>query len=250
MDGRAYLAKFIDDRLAAGRGQPEEGRRLSFDLSEIRGVAIGLVAAGALGQEEMERVIADLETSLERLGWLTRVEARASAEDPVGVSADSWMPLSAEARRELALKKSLERRHWQEPVIDPPVLRDVIPLAGRTLTVGAVTASLISLERWSTMFVLRLAYADPDHRRLLNRMQTGHVRWRGWDDAGTQYQRRGGSGGLKQGLSIEDLVFEPGAPDEARSLTLCVDHDSVTARLTVTLDTGTGQIGMARGGSP
>jgi hypothetical protein len=236
MNGRAYLTKFINDRLAASRGQPEEGRRLSFDLSEIRGVAIGLVAAGALGQEEMERILADLELRLERLGWLIRVEAHASAEDPVGVSADNWMPLSVEARQELVLKSSRERR---EPVVDPPVLRDVIPLAGRTLTVGAVTATLISLERWSTMFILRLAYADPDHRRLLNRLHSEHERWRGWDDAGTQYRRRGGGGGLKQGLSIEDLVFEPGAPDEARSLTLCVDHDRVTERLTVTLDTGT-----------
>jgi hypothetical protein len=219
MDGQAYLAKFIDDRLAADRG--------SVDLSEIRGVAIGLVAAGALGQEEMDRIITDLERRLERLGWLTRVEAHASA--------DAEMPLSAEARQGLALTSALARRNWQEPVIGPPLLRDVIPLAGRTLHVGGATAILISLERWSTMFVLRLAWAGPDDRRSPDRLRTEQGRWRGWDDAGTQYRRRGGAGCLMRGLSIEDLVFEPGAPGEARSLTLRVDHDSGTERLTLDL---------------
>jgi hypothetical protein len=219
MDGQAYLAKFIDDRLAADRA--------GFDLSEIRGVAIGLVAAGALGQEEMDRIIADLELRLGRLGWLTRVEAHASA--------DGEMPLSAEARQELALTSALARRNWQEPVVDPPVLRDVIPLAGRTLNVGGATAILISLEHWSTMFVLRLAWPDLDHRLLLDRLRIEQGRWRGWDDVGTQYRRRGAAGCLTQGLSIEDLVFEPGAPDEARVLTLRVDHDSGTERLTLNL---------------
>jgi hypothetical protein len=231
MDGRAYLEKFIADRLAAGRGQPPEGRRLSFDLPELRGVAIGLVAAGALGQEEMERIIADLEQRLEQLGWLTRREAHASA--------DSGMPLSAEARRKLVLKSSLERPQWQEPVTDPAELRDVISLVGRVLAIGAATATLISLERWSTMIVLRLAYADPDPRRLLDRLHTPRERWRGWDDAGTQYRSHGRSGhGLPSGLSIEDLIFAPGAPDEARTMTLCVDHGGETARLTVPLGTG------------
>jgi hypothetical protein len=226
MDGRAYLEKFIADRLPAGQGQPAEGRRLSLDLSEIRGVALGLVAAGALTQEEMERIVADLEQKLERLGRLTRRQAHAWPE--------LQGPLPVAVRRDLVLKSSLERPQWQDPVMEPPTLRDVISLAGRVLTIGGATACLVCLERWSAMLVLRLAYADPGDRLLLDHFRTQRERWRGWDDAGTQY--RGGSirGSGTHGLFMEDLLFEPGTPDEARTLTLCVDSDGQTKRLTVT----------------
>jgi hypothetical protein len=241
VEGRAYLEKYIADRLAAGQGQPPEGRRLSLDLSEIRGVAIGLVAAGALAQEEMERILADVEQELERLGRLTRIEARMAAEGRG--SPAHWAPVSVEARQQLVLQHSLERAQRPEPVVTAAQLREVISLAGRTLTLGAATGTLISLERWSTMFVLRLAHADPhaDDLRSLDRMQARQKRWRGWDDAGTQYRYRGGSGSLaRRGrLSMENVVLEPGAPDEARTLTLAFDHETETERLTVALGTGT-----------
>lgn len=179
----------------------------------------------------MERIIADLEQRLERLGWLTHRHISGSADLQM-------VPAPVAVRQELALKSSLERPQWQEPVMDPPELRDVMSLAGRVLTIGANTATLVSLERWSTRFVLRLAYADLDHRLLRDRLHTQRERWRGWDDAGTQYRRRGGAGSAGHGLFTEDLVFEPGAPDQARTLTLCVDHDGETERLIVGLDAG------------
>jgi hypothetical protein len=60
-------------------------------------------------------------------------------------------------------------------------------------------------------------------------------RWRGWDDAGTQYWYRTGSAERRGGLSMETVVFEPGAPDAAHTLTLAFDHDRGTERMTVAL---------------
>ncbi|MEV4629579.1 hypothetical protein AB0J90_25280 [Micromonospora sp. NPDC049523] len=239
MEGRAYLEKYVADRLAAGHGQPPEGRRLTLDRSEVRGVAIGLVAAGALAQEEMERILAGLDQELERRGRLIRVETRTSAE--ARVSPAHWAPLSVEARQQLVLQHGRERAQWQEPVVDPAQLREVISLAGRTPMPDAVTANLISLERWSTMFVVRLAYAGTDARDpgALDSMHVRLKRWRGWDDAGTQYRSRSGSVERRGGLFMETVVFEPGAPDEARTLTLAFNHDGGSERLTVALGGGT-----------
>ncbi|MEU4473238.1 hypothetical protein [Micromonospora sp. NPDC023888] len=236
MEGRTYLEKFVADRLAADHGQPLEGHRLMVDRSEVRGVAMGLVAAGALAQEEMERILAELDQKLERRGRLTRVEMRTSAES--GVS-PQWVPLSAEARQQLVLQHGRERAQWREPVADPAQLREVIPLVDRTPMRAGVPATLISLERWSTMFVLRLAYAGMDARdpgSLVDSMQVRLKRWRGWDDAGTQYRSRCGSAERRGGLVVETVVFEPGAPDEARTLTLAFDNDGGAERLTVALD--------------
>src|SRR3954471_19378409 len=79
VDGRGYLEKLIADSLGAGRGQPELGRQSSFNRFEIRGVAIGLAAAGALTQEEAEQILADLDVTLQRSGRLKVVRAEASA---------------------------------------------------------------------------------------------------------------------------------------------------------------------------
>jgi hypothetical protein len=38
---------------------------------------------------------------------------------------------------------------------------------------------------------------------------------------------------------IEDVILEPGASDEARTLTLCADHHGRTQQLTITLDVQT-----------
>ncbi|MFG1914546.1 hypothetical protein [Micromonospora sp. NPDC048898] len=239
MEGRAYLEKYIVDRLPAGAGQPPHG--LTVDRSEIRGVAVGLVAAGALAQEDMERVLADLDRELERRGRLTRVEMRVSTEKRTStegrVSSDQWAPLSVEARQQLVLQHGRDRARWQQPVVDPARLREVISLAGRTLTLDAVPATLISLERWSTMVVVRLAYAGTDARGPGSPASMhGRLRqWRGWDDAGTQYRAGGGSGEGRGGLFVETVVFEPGPPDEARTLTLAYDRDGGSERFAVAL---------------
>jgi hypothetical protein len=142
-------------------------------------VAIGLVAAGALSQEEAEQILADLDATLQRYGWLKVVRQEMSASGGA-----------------VAKRVGTERPEWRQAVEDPPspVLRQVVPLVGRTLTVGEVTASLASLEVWSTFAALILAHVDVAPSRQRERFGPG-VRWRGWDDAGTQYRGGGGAGG-------------------------------------------------------
>jgi hypothetical protein len=228
MDGRAYLEKLIADRLATSQERSLDAVPRAFDLSQIRGVAVGLVAAEVLAQEEMESIITELEQRLERMGWLTRKEFRVAADPQLAA-------LPVAARPELAIASS---RYWSQPASQPPDLEEVISLAGHVLAIGDATAILISLERWSTMLVLRLAYADPDRRLLHDRGYSPRERWHGWDDVGTQYQGRGVGGTSGPGLYSERLVFQPGAPDEARTLTLSVDREGETRRLTVALGDG------------
>jgi hypothetical protein len=207
VDGRAYLEKLIADSLGAGRGQPELGRQSSFNRFEIRGVAIGLAAAGALTQEEAEQILADLDVTLQRSGWLkvVRAEASASADFPLTVKPVGTV-----------------RPEWRQAVEAPPapVLRRVVPLVGRTLEIGEETANLMSLEVWSTLLVLNLAYGDarPPRKRF-----NPDVHWRGWDDAGTRYRGGGGGGSGSHAMFVERRVFEPGPAEEARVFTLVIE---------------------------
>jgi hypothetical protein len=221
MDGRRYLEKLISDHLGAGRGQPSHGRQLSFDRREIRGVAIGLVAAGALAQEEADRILADLDETLQRSGWLKVMHAEASASTSAGGEA-------------VARAVGAERPEWRQAIEEPPapVLRQVVSLAGRTLEVGEPTADLVSLEVWSTFVVLTLAHGGVDPRRVREHFAL-RTRWRGWDDAGTQYRGGSGGGSGSHGLLVERRVFEPGPPTEARVLTLAVE--SADSRATVVI---------------
>jgi hypothetical protein len=226
MDGRAYLEKLIADRLGAGRGKPALGRRSSFDLAWVRGVAVGLVAAGALGQDEMERIIADLVKTLVDTGWLTVLRGSASA-------AGSGPVITPE----MTAPTGVARPEWRVAIVDPPppVLRGVVSLAGRRLAVGGKPASLISLEVWSTGLTLRLAHSDADARTLMRRLGDRDS-WSGWDDQGTQFHGAGGAGGGSHALFVEEVSFEPGPAGRARTLTLRVDHDGRSQRLTIALD--------------
>jgi hypothetical protein len=227
MDGRAYLAKLITDRLAAGHRQPPANRGGSLDLAHIRGVAVGLVAAGALAQDEMETIIADLEQTLERLGWLTRVHASVSA------STDAATPPPVAVRREMVINSIRERRQWQ---VDPSQLRQIIPLIGRTVALAPATANLVSVELWTTMVVLRLAFPDPSGQLPRERMFAARRRWRGWDDAGTQYRQDSTGGWGGHGVCFEDVILEPGVPDGVRALTLCADATDRPQRLEIILN--------------
>ncbi|WP_410594664.1 hypothetical protein [Amycolatopsis sp. lyj-23] len=218
MDGRRYLEKLISDRLGAGRGQPEAGRRAAFDRSELRGVAIGLVAAGALTQEDAEAILADLDATLRRSGLLQVVHAEGSS------------------RTQVAMPVGTERPEWRQAIENPPapVLRHVVSLAGRTLAIGDLTAQLVSLEVWSTLVVLTFAHGYRDHRLLRDRFRPD-IRWRGWDDAGTQYRAGGGSGSGSNGLLVDRRQFEPGPPAQARVLTLAVEAPAGRATVEVPL---------------
>lgn len=219
MDGRAYLEKLIGDRL-----EPALGGQSGVNRSEIRGVAIGLVAAGALAQEEAEQILAGLDASLQRAGRLKVVRQEMSTTT------------GGEA---VAVRAGAERPEPRRAVDAPPapVLRHVVPLVGRTLTVGEVTASLVSLEVWSTFVVLSLAHIDVEVRRLRERFGPD-VRWRGWDDVGTQYQGGGGSGSGSDALFVERRVFQPGPPERARVLTLVVDHAGGQITVSIPLPAG------------
>jgi hypothetical protein len=222
VDGRGYLEKLIADSLGAGRGQPALGRQGSFNQFEIRGVAIGLVAAGALAQEEAEQILADLDVTLRRSGWLkvVRIEASATA-----------------GFRAVAKPVGTVRPEWRQAIEAPPapVLRRVVPLVGRTLEIGEETANLISLEVWSTLVLLNLAYVDAPPRRRFN----PDVRWHGWDDGGTQYRGGAGGGSGLHALFIERRVFEPGPAEGARVFTLVIE--SPGGRVTVPIPLHAGQ---------
>jgi hypothetical protein len=223
VDGAAYLEKLIADRLRAGQSQP------GLDLIWIRGVAVGLVAAGALAQQDMERAIADLERTLESTGRLTVVRRSVRAAESDRTSGPATMA-----------RTGAIRPRWREAILDPPppVLRKVISLAGRTLTIGERPTPLISLDVWSTTLTLRLAHSDPDSRALMSRLDNGH-RWRGWDDAGTQFRGAGGSSGGSNSLVLEHVMFEPGPATHARTLALRLDHDGRPQQLTIALDDAT-----------
>ncbi|WP_410614811.1 hypothetical protein [Amycolatopsis sp. lyj-109] len=221
MDGRRYLEKLIADSLGAGRGQPVFGRQAGFDRRVIRGVAIGLVAAGTLAQEEADRILADLDETLQRSGQLKVVHVEASASagfEPVATPVGTEQP------------------EWRQAIEEPPapVLRNVVSLAGRILEAGELKVNLVSLEVWSTFVVLTMAREGGDSHRL---RELFHLRtdWRGWDDAGTQYRGGGGGGSGSHGLLLERRTFEPGPPEEARVLTLAVEAPGGRATVEVPL---------------
>lgn len=225
MDGRAYLEKLISDHLGAGRGQPVFGRQAGFDRHEIRGVAIGLVAAGTLAQEEADRILADLDVTLHRSGWLRVGHAEASASASFSTGGEA-----------VARAVGTERPEWRRAIEKPPapVLRQVVSLAGRTLEAGDLTADLVSLEVWSAFVVLTVAHADVDARRMREHLAL-RTQWRGWDDAGTQYRGGGGGGSGSHGLLVERRTFEPGPPEAARVLTLAVESAGGGATVVIPL---------------
>jgi hypothetical protein len=210
MDGRGYLEKLITDSLRGG----------SPNQFEIRGVAIGLVAAGALAQEEADRILADLDATLRATGRFKVV--RSSMSTPAGTP--------------VAVRAGTVRPEWCQAINDPdvPVLRYVVPLAGRAITVGDTTGSVISLEVWSTSVTLNLTYAGLPRDGPRDPVDTA-VRWRGWDDAGTQYRSSGFSSSGSSTLLNMRRRFDPGPPDHARLLTLVADHPDGRATLAIEL---------------
>jgi hypothetical protein len=211
MDGRAYLEKLIADGLSVPN-------RITLDRSEVRGVALGLLAAGAIARSDMERILADLDETLKQAGLLRVMRAEKLLTGSGGGLA------------------GVARPEWRRAIEDPPapVLRHVFSLAGRTFELGDVVENLISLEVWSTFLRLNLAHGGEDNHRMTECFERG-VKWRGWDDAGTQYRDAGGSGSSVQSLHARNRVFTPGPADHARLLTLVVDHGDGPVTLEIPL---------------
>lgn len=124
--------------------------------------------------------------------------------------------------------------------VHPPKnnLLRVISLAGRTFTQGTVPTTLISLELWSTMLVLRTAVQanddDWDHETAV-KFWDARSRWRAWDDTGTEYRTTTSTATNADDIQIESRIFYPGPPEEARFLTLVVEHPEHQAQLELPL---------------
>jgi len=206
MDGRHYLEKLIADRLDLVRRDP----RAPLDRSEIRGVALGLVAASALGRQEMEEILAGLDRSLEALGRFRtdRVTARDTDRVTASVTARVAGPQPPDAGAPADPGGSGRPASRLLRVV--PLVRDMDLLGAR--------ATLVSLEVWSTSTRLHLAYPSPGlpaHELLL--------RWRPWhahDDAGVRYRGSGGGSHDSGGFLVETRIFEPGPAEWARTFTV------------------------------
>jgi hypothetical protein len=103
-----------------------------------------------------------------------------------------------------------------------PELRRVISLAGRTFTINHITTSLVSLEVWNTMVVVRTARANDQEEP--PGLVDDQLRWRGWDDIGTEYRSNTGTGANWNSLIVCSRLYEPGPPDEAKIFTMVVEH--------------------------
>jgi hypothetical protein len=207
VDGRAYLEK----RIADGFGP---SKRIHLDRSEIRGLAAGLVAAGALPPEEAEQILLDLDETLKAAGLMKVMQVTLPGGSGAGTG--------------------LVRPEWRQAIDDPPlpVLRHVVSLVGRAVTVGETTSDLVSLEVWSSFLALHVANVGGD-RQWLRHGFGPDVRWHGWDDEGTRYLGAGGVGSGLPPVQFKTYMFEPGPSARSKVFTLVIDHADgrVTTRI-------------------
>ncbi|MET7403587.1 hypothetical protein ABZS66_59955 [Dactylosporangium sp. NPDC005572] len=226
MDGRAYLEKFIADRFRVPPRTSDAGRDRDLVLLEVHGVATGLVAAGALSEHDRDQALADLDLALQHAA--RRPRRRADSHS----TAHSRNPPSATVA-DVARGGSQETA----PGTAAPVLRRVLPLDA-TLDVQDETVTLICLESWSTMLLLNVAFPiDPQQTPSRFRTRRDHT-WRGWDDAGTTYRLTGSGAFNNHGVHFERICFQPGLPDDARTLTLTSSYEGATSELTIPLKPG------------
>ncbi|TCO55111.1 hypothetical protein [Actinocrispum wychmicini] len=201
MNGRAFLEKVAKEQLAGGKGM--------VNRWEIQGIARGLVAAGVLDQQDADQVMTWLRTKMTEAGMLKVVtlggQGTVSTSMPV-----ARVPAGAVAER---------------PPL--PVLKRVVSLAGRSFTIADKTLHLVSLEVWSTMLVVRTArtYDEDDQPKYLD----ARLRWRGWDDQGTEYRSNSSTGSLWPQLIVDNRMYEPGPPDDARIFTVVAEHPTAQA---------------------
>lgn len=210
------MEKLISDRLRGARELPEDLRGAFVNLAEIRGVVVGLIAAGAVTQDDAGQLLHDLRATMERAGWLKTVTLHASGSNQVEI------PTAVRRSGEPAAER-VERR----PTGSPELLR-VVPLVGREIGNGDVVRKFISIEVWNAVLIVRSAFArdswEPGAR---HRLTDSRWRWRAWDEQGTQYRSTGMSGGGSSGtgdLYFENRAFFPSPPDDAETLTLVVEH--------------------------
>lgn len=192
-------------------------------------MATGLIAAGVLTPQDAERLLTDLRKTMERAGWIgviRQFSARTSHFGPVVRRTSDAAPVS-------------------RPVVPalPPDSHDllrVIPLVGRNIKHGDVIRTLISLEVWSDVLILRSAVPQDGEWRpdITRQLFDGRIRWRAWDDQGTQYRSTSVTGGGSSGtgdLMFENRAFFPSPPEEADLLTVIAEHPDQQAAIELPL---------------
>jgi hypothetical protein len=208
MNGRAFLEKVVKEQWAGGKGK--------VNRWELQGLARGLVAAGVLDQQDADQVMTWLRTKMTEAGMLRTVRF-----DPVPAVAPRMPAVPVDS-----------------PLVDTPVpeLKRVISLAGRTFTINDITTSLVSLEVWNTMLILRTA--RPNDREEPPGLVDDRLRWRGWDDIGTEYRSNTATGATWNSLVVDSRMYEPGPPDEAKIFTMVVEHPDHQALVELPLAEG------------
>ncbi len=214
------MEKLISDRLRAAREQPESSRGASINLQEINGIATGLIAAGVLTPQDGDRLLTDLRKTMERAGWITVVRQHVSETSHFGPTAFARRTSDAPAPAPMAV---------QPQPTDPPELLRVVGLVGRSVKHGDISRSFISLEVWSRSLILRSALPQDGEWRpeTMRQFFDGRIRWRAWDDQGTQYRSTSMSGGSSSavgGLVFENRAFFPSPPEGADLLTVIAEH--------------------------
>jgi hypothetical protein len=198
MNGRAFLEQVAKEQFAGGKG--------TVNRWEIQGIARGLVAAGVLDQRDADQVMTWLRTKMTEAGMLRAVKFG----DSMTSGSLAVAPIPVPPERPSASPQP------------PPRLCRVMSLEGRTFTISGVTSTLVSLEVWSTMLVVRTA--RPHDQEEPPTFLDPRLRWRGWDDAGTEYRSNTGTGSTWHNLRVDSRMYEPGPPDEARIFTMVVEH--------------------------
>ncbi|SMD18150.1 hypothetical protein SAMN05661093_05705 [Kibdelosporangium aridum] len=214
------MEKLISDRLRAAREQPEAVRGASINLQEINGIATGLTAAGVLTPQDGDRLLTDLRKTMERAGWITVVRHHTSETSHFGPTAF--------ARRSSDAPPVVRGPAAVQPT-DPHDLLRVVSLVGRSVKHGDISRTFISLEVWSGALILRSALPqDSDWQsESIRQFFDGRIRWRAWDDHGTQYRSTsmsGGSSSAVSGLLFENRAFFPSPPEGADLLTVIAEH--------------------------
>jgi hypothetical protein len=202
VDGRAYLVSLIDQRLR------RSGERVTnaLDLAELKGVAQGLVASGALTTEAMRDLLAEKGVEPPLGAVVLQDDVRAT-----------FTQANNSARRAAVESLAVDRLTGADT---REFLSRVIPAVGQELDIADRKASLISLDVWSRLFVLRFAYPSSD-LRFSTDVAAAH--WYAEDDRKTRFDSCGSAWDGIDGMAFHQQYFKPGIPDGVSELEFSVE---------------------------
>lgn len=204
MDGNDFLSRFIQDRLENNERTSGLRRLTPFDLLEIKGLSHGLVAASALSQAEAEHA---LEAHLQPSSVAGSRHLRPSHQNPGTVRAMPHDPT-----------RTADAATPQEHNVAAIPLR-VMPLLGVASHL-APHVVFLSLEVWSSMIAVRMAYPAgviPPVQRL--RQQTN---WQAIDNTGREYMEAGRVSSDMAGIVFSTRFFTPGPLPPSAALTVTI----------------------------